>query len=72
MVKLINGVIHAACLPGGGLIQQKTREIAEKVMAPIEVEVRKKIIEEVAPKVGEFFFRRRRKQRRVKCSRGKN
>ncbi|MBO1350241.1 MAG: KR domain-containing protein [Hormoscilla sp. GUM202] len=34
MVKLINGVIHAACLPGGGLIQQKTREIAEKVMAP--------------------------------------
>ncbi len=30
----VNGVIHAAGRPGGGLIQQKTREIAEKVMAP--------------------------------------
>lgn len=61
MVKLINGVIHAACLPGGGLIQQKTREIAEKVMAPIEVEVRKQIIEEVASKVGDFFFQKEEK-----------
>jgi len=61
LVKLINGVIHAACLPGGGLIQQKTREIAEKVMAPIEVEVRKQIIEEVASKVGDFFFQKEEK-----------
>jgi amino acid adenylation domain-containing protein len=30
----IHGVIHAAGLPGGGLIQLKTREQAEKVMAP--------------------------------------
>ncbi|MDY6802243.1 MAG: type I polyketide synthase [Cyanobacteriota bacterium] len=30
----INGVIHAAGVPGGGLIQQKTPEIAEKIMAP--------------------------------------
>lgn len=30
----INGVIHAAGVPGGGAIQRKTREIAEKVLAP--------------------------------------
>ncbi|MEG4941332.1 type I polyketide synthase [Microcoleus sp. F4-D5] len=30
----INGVIHAAGVPGGGLIQQKTREMAEKILAP--------------------------------------
>ncbi|HEX2925663.1 MAG TPA: amino acid adenylation domain-containing protein [Ruminiclostridium sp.] len=30
----INGIIHAAGLPGGGMIQIKTREFAEKVLAP--------------------------------------
>lgn len=30
----INGVIHAAGVPGGGVIQRKTREIAERVLAP--------------------------------------
>jgi len=30
----INGVIHAAGLPGGGVIQLKTREIAEGVLLP--------------------------------------
>jgi len=30
----IDGVIHAAGLPGGGLIQLKTREIADRVLLP--------------------------------------
>jgi len=30
----INGVIHAAGLPGGGMIQLKTREMADKVLLP--------------------------------------
>lgn len=30
----INGVIHAAGVAGGGIIQLKTPEIAEKVFAP--------------------------------------
>lgn len=30
----IHGVIHTAGVPGGGVIQRKTREIAESVMAP--------------------------------------
>ncbi|MCU0287246.1 MAG: SDR family NAD(P)-dependent oxidoreductase, partial [Acidobacteria bacterium] len=30
----INGVIHAAGLPGGGVIQLKTREVADKILAP--------------------------------------
>jgi acyl transferase domain-containing protein/thioesterase domain-containing protein/acyl carrier protein len=30
----INGVIHAAGIPGGGVIQQKTPKIAESVLAP--------------------------------------
>jgi len=30
----INGVIHAAGLPGGGMIQQKTPEIVESILAP--------------------------------------
>jgi len=30
----INGVIHAAGLPGGGIIQVKTREIADRVLLP--------------------------------------
>ncbi|MBW4553600.1 MAG: SDR family NAD(P)-dependent oxidoreductase [Aphanocapsa sp. GSE-SYN-MK-11-07L] len=30
----INGVIHAAGVPGGGVIQRKTREEAERVLAP--------------------------------------
>lgn len=30
----INGVIHAAGLPGGGIIQMKTREITDQVLAP--------------------------------------
>jgi amino acid adenylation domain-containing protein len=30
----INGVIHCAGIPGGGMIQRKTREDAEKVLAP--------------------------------------
>ncbi len=30
----IDGVIHAAGLPGGGLLQLKTREMAERVLAP--------------------------------------
>jgi iturin family lipopeptide synthetase A len=30
----INGVIHSAGVPGGGIIQLKTREMAEQVLAP--------------------------------------
>lgn len=30
----INGVIHAAGVPGGGMIQLKTRQVAESVLAP--------------------------------------
>ncbi len=30
----LNGVIHAAGIPGGGAIQRKTREEAEKILAP--------------------------------------
>ncbi|MCX6584830.1 MAG: amino acid adenylation domain-containing protein [Candidatus Aminicenantes bacterium] len=30
----INGVIHAAGLPGGGVIRLKTREMADKILAP--------------------------------------
>ena len=30
----INGVIHSAGLPGGGIIQLKTREMADQVLAP--------------------------------------
>jgi polyketide synthase PksJ len=30
----INGVIHAAGVPGGGVVQLKTAEMAEKVLAP--------------------------------------
>ncbi|HLP48534.1 MAG TPA: condensation domain-containing protein [Candidatus Kapabacteria bacterium] len=30
----INGVIHAAGLPGGGIIQLKTREMADRVLLP--------------------------------------
>jgi len=30
----IHGVIHAAGVPGGGLLQVKTREVAERVLAP--------------------------------------
>lgn len=30
----INGVIHAAGVPGGGMIQRKTRDMAEKVLLP--------------------------------------
>ncbi|MCU0288095.1 MAG: SDR family NAD(P)-dependent oxidoreductase, partial [Acidobacteria bacterium] len=30
----INGIIHAAGLPGGGLIQLKTREMADRVLLP--------------------------------------
>lgn len=30
----INGVIHAAGIPDGGLIEMRTRELTEKVMAP--------------------------------------
>jgi len=30
----INGAIHAAGLPGGGMIRLKTREMADKVLAP--------------------------------------
>jgi len=30
----INGVIHTAGVPGGGVIQLKTREIAQRVLAP--------------------------------------
>jgi len=29
----INGVIHAAGLPGGGVVQLKTTEMAENVLA---------------------------------------
>ena len=30
----VNGVIHAAGVPGGGLIQRRTREMMEQVLAP--------------------------------------
>ncbi len=30
----LHGVIHAAGVPGGGIVQLKTREIAERVLAP--------------------------------------
>jgi acyl transferase domain-containing protein/acyl carrier protein len=30
----INGVIHSAGVPGGGIIQLKTRELADRVLAP--------------------------------------
>jgi NAD(P)-dependent dehydrogenase (short-subunit alcohol dehydrogenase family)/acyl carrier protein len=30
----VNGVIHAAGTPGGGLLQVKSREVAERVLAP--------------------------------------
>lgn len=30
----LNGVIHAAGVPGGGIIQRKTREEAERILAP--------------------------------------
>ena len=30
----INGIIHSAGVPGGGIIQLKTREMAEQVLAP--------------------------------------
>lgn len=31
---MINGVIHAAGVPGGGIIQRRTREMMEQVLAP--------------------------------------